>query len=115
MTAQEMQAQELRGLGYIVSEAQEEDFASDEFVYRGDMEARDFKRLQRAFDRHKAKKVMRRFAMRTSYALSVFCFFAGAIACGESEHPVWCIMTAVAVCFGGMIAFYVLAEVIDRG
>lgn len=60
-------------------------------------------------------RTLRKIAVRTSYTLSALCFVGAAIACGESDHPLWLIMTIVAACMGGMVGFYWLAEVIDRG
>lgn len=77
------------------------------------MTYQDLRPLRRAIDRHRVKRILRKIAVRTSYTLSALCFAGSAIACGESNHPLWLIMTVVAACMGGMVGFYWLGGRLD--
>ena len=77
------------------------------------MTYQDLRPLRRAIDRHRAKRILRKLAVRTSYTLSALCFVGAAIACGESNYPLWLIMTVVAACMGGMVGFYWLGGRLD--
>lgn len=78
------------------------------------MTYQDLRPLRRAIDRHNAKRTLRKIAVRTSYTLSALCFLCAAIACGESNYPLWLIMTVVAACMGAMVGFYKLGGWINE-
>lgn len=69
------------------------------------MTYQDLRPLRRAIDRHRAKRKLRKIAMRTSYTLSTLCFICAAIVCGESNYPGWLIVSLMAAFLGGMMGF----------
>lgn len=65
----------------------------------------DLRPLRRAFDRHRAKRTLRKIAVRTSYTLSALCFAGAAIVCGESNYPELLLVSLMALFLGGMMGF----------
>lgn len=61
--------------------------------------------LRRAIDRHRAKRKLRKIAVRTSYTLSALCFVGAAIVCGESNYPELLIVSLLALFLAGMMGF----------
>lgn len=72
----------------------------------------DLRPLRRAMDWHRAKRILRKIAMRTSYTLSALCFLGAAITCGDSDYPIKVIVAIMVAFLVGMMAFYKLAEVL---
>lgn len=100
--------------GYIISDADDEEYCSNEFVYTGDMSACDYERLQRACKRDRAQRAVRKVAMWTSYTMAVLCFLGAAISCGDSDYPMRVIMPVMAAFLACMAGFYELGERLRR-
>lgn len=77
------------------------------------MTYQDLRPHRRAIDRHRAKRILRKIAVRTSYTLSALCFVGAAIVCGESNYPGWLIVSLMALFLGGMMGFAWIGGRID--
>ncbi|ODU54413.1 MAG: hypothetical protein ABT01_08600 [Clostridium sp. SCN 57-10] len=63
-------------------------------------------------DWHRAKRTLRKIAVRTSYTLSALCFVGMVIAGGDSDYPIKVIVAIMVAFLVGMMLFYKLAEVL---
>jgi len=72
----------------------------------------DLRPLRRAMDWHRAKRTLRKIAVRTSYTLSALCFVGMVIAGGDSDYPIKVIVAIMVAFLVGMMLFYKLAEVL---
>lgn len=78
------------------------------------MTYQDLRPLRRAMYRHRAKRKLRKIAVRTSYTLSALCFVGAAIVCGESNYPELLIVSLMALFIAGMMGFYKLGGWINE-
>lgn len=72
----------------------------------------DLRPLRHALDWHRAKRILRKMAVRACYTLSSLCFVGMVIAGGDSDYPNKVIVVIMAAFLVGMVGFYKLAEVL---
>ena len=63
-------------------------------------------------DWHRAKRTLRKIAVRTSYTLSALCFVGMVIAGGDSDYPIKVIVAIMVAFLVSMMLFYKLSEVL---